>query len=138
MASSTKKVIDDIIEFVEVKTEQIKLKIITRVSRMLSGVIALSMLTLFSMFFLFFLSFAFAEMINSSLESTYLGYLLISGGYFLIILTVVLLLNRSCCNIGLLDFQCHRMTRKKSRKRGRSETENPKEKECKSGSNVLL
>lgn len=92
MASSTKKVIDDIIEFVEVKTEQIKLKIITRVSRMLSGVIALSMLALFSMFFLFFLSFAFAEMINSNLESTYLGYLIISGGYFLIILAVVLLL----------------------------------------------
>ncbi|MEO9482319.1 MAG: phage holin family protein [Ekhidna sp.] len=92
MASSTRKVIDSIIEFVEVKTEQIKLKIITRVARMLSGVIALSMLALFSMFFLFFLSFAFAEMINAGLDSTYLGYLIISGGYLLIILLIIVLL----------------------------------------------
>lgn len=92
MASSTRKVIDNIVEFIEVKTEQIKLKIISRVARMLSGVIALSMLALFSMFFLFFLSFAFAEMINAGLNSTYLGYLIISGGYLLIIIIVVLLL----------------------------------------------
>lgn len=92
MASSTRKVIDNIVEFIEVKTEQIKLKIITKIARMLSGVIALSMLGLFSMFFLFFLSFAFAEMINMGLDSTYLGYLIISGGYLLIILLVILLL----------------------------------------------
>lgn len=92
MASSARKVIDNIVEFIEVKTEQIKLKIITRVARMLSGVIALSMLALFSMFFLFFLSFAFAEMINIGLESDYLGYLIISGGYLLIIISIILLL----------------------------------------------
>lgn len=92
MASSTRQMIDNIIEFVEVKTEQIKLKIIAKVARMLSGVIALSMLALFSMFFLFFLSFAFAEMINSSLDSIYLGYLIIAGCYLLIIIIVLLLL----------------------------------------------
>ncbi|MEP1035338.1 hypothetical protein [Ekhidna sp.] len=92
MASSARKVIDNIVEFIEVKTEQIKLKIITRIARMLSGVIAISMLALFSMFFLFFLSFAFAEMINMNLDSSYLGYLIVSGGFFLIILIVILLL----------------------------------------------
>ncbi len=92
MASSARKVIDNIVEFIEVKTEQVKLKIIAKVARMLSGVIALSMLALFTMFFLFFLSFAFAEMINNGLDSNYLGYLIISGGYLLIIITVVLLL----------------------------------------------
>lgn len=92
MASSARQVIDNIIEFIEVKTEQIKLKIIARVARMLSGVIVLSMLGLFSMFFLFFLSFAFAEMLNESLGSNYLGYFIISGGYLLIIIVVILLL----------------------------------------------
>ncbi len=92
MASSTRKVIDNIVEFIEVKTEQIKLKIITRVARMLSGILALSMLALLSMFFLFFLSFAFAEMINIGLDSTYLGYLIISGGYLFVILLIIVLL----------------------------------------------
>ncbi|WP_436517717.1 phage holin family protein [Ekhidna sp. To15] len=92
MGSSARKVIDNIVEFIEVKTEQIKLKIISRVARMLSGVIALSMLALFTMFFLFFLSFAFAEMINIGLDSSYLGYLIIAGGYLLIIIIVILLL----------------------------------------------
>ncbi|MEQ9465994.1 MAG: phage holin family protein [Ekhidna sp.] len=91
MASSARKVIDNIIEFIEVKTEQIKLKIISRVARMLSGVIAISMLGMFSLFFLLFLSFAFAEMINIGLESTYLGYLIIAGAYLLVIILVVLL-----------------------------------------------
>ena len=92
MASSTRKAIDNIIEFIEVKTEQIKLKIITKVARMLSGVIALSMLALFSMFFLFFLSIAFAEMINNGMDSSYLGYLIIAGSYLFIIIIIVLLL----------------------------------------------
>ncbi|SNT19607.1 Putative Holin-X, holin superfamily III [Ekhidna lutea] len=91
MASSAKKVIDNIVEFIEIKTEQIKLRIIARVARMLSGVIAVSMIGLFAMFFIFFLSFAFAEMINHGLDSTYLGYLIIAGAYLLIIILVLLL-----------------------------------------------
>ncbi|WP_462247581.1 phage holin family protein [Ekhidna sp.] len=92
MASSARQVIDNIIEFIEVKTEQIKLKIIAKVARMLSGVIAISMLGLFSLFFLFFLSFAFAEIINQSLNSAFWGYLIIAGAYLLVIILIVLLL----------------------------------------------
>ena len=84
--------IDSLIEFIEIKTEQIKLKIISVVARMLSGVIAFSMLVLFSMFFLFFLSFAFAELINYWLDSNYIGYFIISGLFLLIIVVVILLL----------------------------------------------
>lgn len=91
MASSARKVIDNIVEFIEIKTEQIKLRIIARIAKMLSGVIALSMLALLSLFFLFFLTFAFAEMINSGLESTYLGYLIIAGAYLFLIIVVILL-----------------------------------------------
>lgn len=92
MASSTRKMIDNIVEFVEVKTEQIKLKILARVAKMLSGVLAVSMLGLFSMFFFFFLSFAVAEMINSELNSNYLGFFIIAGAYLLIIIIILLLL----------------------------------------------
>ncbi|WP_420576112.1 phage holin family protein [Ekhidna sp.] len=91
MASSARKVIDNIVEFIEVKTEQIKLRIIARVARMLSGVLALSMLAILTFFFLFFLSFAFAEMINAALDHTYYGYLIIASVYFLIIILVVIL-----------------------------------------------
>ena len=92
MASSAKKVIDNIVEFIEVKTEQIKLRIIARVARILSGVFALSIIAVLAFFFLFFLSFAFAEMINESLNSPYLGYLMIAGAYLLIIIILFLLL----------------------------------------------
>ena len=91
MAASTKQVIDNVIEFVEVKTEQIKLKIIARVAKMLSGVIAISVSLLFGFFFLFFLSYAFAEMLNDILESSYLGFLLIAGVYLLVIVITILL-----------------------------------------------
>ncbi len=92
MATSTKKMIDNIIEFVEIKIEQIKLKIITRVARMLSGIIALSINILFALFFLFFLSFALAEIINKVLESSYLGFLIIAGAYLLVIILVFILM----------------------------------------------
>lgn len=91
MASSAKKVIDNIVEFVKVKAEQIKLRIIARMARMLSGVIALSISALFGMFFLFFISFAFAEMINQALNSKFYGFLIIAAAYLLIIIVMVVL-----------------------------------------------
>lgn len=91
MASSARKVIDNIIEFVEIKTEQIKLRIIARVARMLSGIMALSIVTILAFFFLFFISFAFAEMINAAMNHTYYGYLIIAGVYLLIIILVMIL-----------------------------------------------
>ncbi|WP_420317775.1 phage holin family protein [Ekhidna sp.] len=91
MASSARKVIDNIVEFIEIKTEQIKLRIISRIARMLSGVIALSLLAVFGLFFFFFLSFAMAELINIGMDSAYLGYLIISGFYLLIIIIVTIL-----------------------------------------------
>ncbi|MEQ8906363.1 phage holin family protein [Ekhidna sp.] len=94
MASSASKVINNIVEFIEIKTEQIKLRIIARVAKMLSGVIAVSMLSLLLLFFLFFLTFAFAEMINAGLESPYWGYLIMAGAYFLLIIIVVLLVKK--------------------------------------------
>lgn len=92
MASSARKVIDNIVEFIEVKTEQIKLRVMAHVARMLSGVIALSVTAMLMFFFLFFLSFGLSEIINASLESTYYGYLIVAGGYFVIIVLVIILL----------------------------------------------
>lgn len=91
MASSAKKVIDNIVEFVEIKTEQIKLRIIARVAKMLSGVIAVALLGFFSLFFIFFLSFAFAQLINFWMGSIYWGYLIIASLYLLVIIVIFLL-----------------------------------------------
>ena len=92
MASSARKVIDSIIAFIEVKTEQIKLKIIAALAKLLSGVLSAAILAVLAFFFLFFLSFAFAEMINARLSSDYLGFLIIAGAYLIIIMIILALL----------------------------------------------
>jgi len=92
MASSTRKLIDNIIEFVEVKTEQIKLRIISRVAKMLSAVLTFSIVALLAFFFFFFISFAFAELMNDYLSSEYYGYFIIAGVYFIFILIIILLM----------------------------------------------
>ena len=94
MASSARKVIDTIVEFIEVKAEQIKLRIITRVAKLLSGVIAFSMVAILGFFCLFFLSFALAVILNSTLNSPYLGYLIIAGAYLLVIIIILTLVKK--------------------------------------------
>lgn len=101
MSSSARKLIENIVEFVEVKTEQIKLRIIARVAKMLSGVIALSVVAILGFFFLFFLSFAFAIMINIKFESEFLGYFIMAGVYLTIIFIVLLLLKNQVLQKGI-------------------------------------
>lgn len=91
MASSTKKMMESVVEFIEVKTEQTKLRMIAWGARMLSGALALAVVGMLSFFFVFFLSFAFAAMINEGLGSTYLGFLIIAGGYLIVIGLMLLL-----------------------------------------------
>lgn len=92
MASTSKKLVDSIIAFVEIKAEQLKLRVITAVAKLLSSVIALSMSVLLGFFCLFFLSFAFAEMMNEGLQSAYFGYFIIAGVYFVFILLMIMLI----------------------------------------------
>ena len=92
MSSTIGRLISNLTEYIEVKTEQLKLKIISRFARVLSNIIAFAMLAMLGLFFFFFVSFAAAEMLNQVLESTHLGYWCIAGGYLLIIILIFVLL----------------------------------------------
>jgi hypothetical protein len=91
MATSIRKIVDQIAEYAEIKTEQIKLKFITRVSRLLATVLSLVLIGMLGLLFLLFLSLSVGEMINEALYSKYLGYLIVTGIYFILIIIVLLL-----------------------------------------------
>ena len=91
MANAIGKVIQNITEYIEIKTEQIKLKIVARLARTLSAVLSSSFVAMMGLFFILFLSFAVALSLNSYFENDYAGFYIIAGFYFLIILITFIL-----------------------------------------------
>lgn len=94
MATSIRKIVDQIAEYAEIKTEQIKLKFVSKVSRLLATVLSLVVIGFLCLIFLFFISFSIGEVLNEALQSAYWGYFIISG-FYLILVIVVLLLARA-------------------------------------------
>lgn len=94
MASATGEFVNKIQEYIEVKTEQVKLLVMGKVAKGLSGVLVLSLAVLLSFFLLFFLSFGLANVFNEWLDSSYLGYFILCGFYLLLICIVVILARR--------------------------------------------
>ncbi|MEQ9405341.1 MAG: hypothetical protein RIM99_17260 [Cyclobacteriaceae bacterium] len=92
MASSIGDIVERITEYIQIKTEQVKLKIIAHVSRILANVIALCFIVIVGFFFMFFLSFSVGSLLNEVFESEYLGHLTIAGFYLLLILIIFLLM----------------------------------------------
>lgn len=84
-------VVDRITEYLKIKGQQIKLEIVSRSARLLSHVIVVGLLTVLGLFFLFFTSFGFSVLLNELFESAYLGYLIVAGVYFLVILLIAIL-----------------------------------------------
>lgn len=91
MAQSVSEIVERITEYFQVKMELIKLKIIGQVSRLLANVLVLFLITLIAFFFVFFLSFSIGSYLNGVLESGYLGHLIVSGFYLLLIIIIFLL-----------------------------------------------
>lgn len=94
MANSVGDLIDKIKEYIELKTEQLKLLAIERLAKVLSGILSISIIFFISLFFLFFLSFAFANYLNGIFESTFIGYLILCGIYVLMTLILAFLIKR--------------------------------------------
>lgn len=94
MATSIRKIVDQIAEYAEIKTEQIKLKFISRVSKLLASVLSLVLIGFLGLLFLFFLSFSIGQVLNESLESAYWGFFIVSG-FYLVLVVIVLLLARA-------------------------------------------
>lgn len=91
MATSIRKIVDQIAEYAEIKTEQIKLKFITKVSRLLATVLSLILIGFLGLLLLFFLSLSVGEVLNESLDSKYWGHFIVTGFYFVLVVIVVLL-----------------------------------------------
>ena len=92
MASSIGDVVERISEYVQIKTEQAKLKAIRYISRMLANIITLLFVTIIGFFFFFFLSFSLGSLLNEALSSKFLGHLLIASFYLLLIIIIFLLM----------------------------------------------
>jgi len=87
-------VIDKVTEYLKIKGEKIKLDIIASVSKIMAYVICFILLLLIGFFFLVFASITAGAVINQALESNYLGYLIITG-FYLIVLIIILILLRT-------------------------------------------
>jgi len=85
-------VIDRITDYLKVKGEKLKLDIIASVSRIMAYVISFILILLIGFFFLVFASITAGALINEALDSSYLGYLMISGFYLIVLIVVLLLL----------------------------------------------
>jgi hypothetical protein len=91
MASSVGDIIEKITEYIQIKTELIKLKLVGYISRVLANVLAFVFIAIIAFFFIFFLSFSLGSYLNTYFESEYLGHLVVTGFYLLLIIIIFLL-----------------------------------------------
>ena len=94
MSSSVSQLIQTISEYIEVKTERIKLKIVSKSASIASLVLSLSVFLGIAFFLIFFLSFGLAFLLNDLLRSSYLGFLLVASFYLILSLVVLVLFKR--------------------------------------------
>ncbi len=87
-------IIERVNDYFKLKAEQIKLEVMARVARLLGHVAVLAAIAFLSLFTVLFLSFALANYLNELLESSHLGYLILGGFYFLIMIIIALLAKR--------------------------------------------
>ena len=94
MSGALGDTIDKLKEYIEIKTEQVKLKVLAQVAKVASNAIALATILVFSFFLVFFLSFGIAHLLNEVLESTFWGFLIIAGFYLLLVIVILLLMQK--------------------------------------------
>ncbi len=84
--------IDKISEYIRLKGEKLKLEIITQISRLLAHLVAFLFIAVIGVFFLIFASLSLGAYLNWVLDSTFLGYLIVGGLYFIILIGIFFLL----------------------------------------------
>ena len=91
MSNAVSDYIQHISDYIEIKFERLKLKAISKAAKASSVLISLGLLLVIVFFVVFFLSFGLASLLNDRLESNYLGFLIVSG-FYLVLITIVLIL----------------------------------------------
>ena len=92
MESSLSDIVEKITQYIHVKTELIKLKLISFIARVVSNLIALFTISLIGIFFILFLSFGIGAYLNELIESSYAGYFIVSAFYLVLIILMFILL----------------------------------------------
>ena len=93
MESSTiNKLKEALTGYLKVKIELLKLDITEHLSKVLAQVIALMIIFIVALFVLAFASLTLANFLNGIWDSTYLGYLVLTGIYVLLLFIVIYLL----------------------------------------------
>lgn len=87
--------LDKLSGYIQTKGEKIKLDVIAQVSKLLAHFVAFLMVGLVGFFFFIFGSITLGAFLNEVLESVYLGYLILTGFYFILLIIIVLLLKTS-------------------------------------------
>lgn len=88
------KLIENLTGFIKVKIELLKLDILEEISQGIAALFSLVILMVLALFVLAFGSLTLAIFINNWADSPYLGYLIITG-FYTIVLIVVLILART-------------------------------------------
>lgn len=94
MANEIGKMISNISDYIEIKFERLKLRVITKVAKVMSAAISLSLITVLFLFLILFLSMAVAFLINDAMDSNYLGFFIVAG-FYLVIIVIILILVKS-------------------------------------------
>ena len=94
MPNSDSNLIQNITDFIEVKIERIKLRLISATAAFFSTALSISLFIAIAFFMVFFFSFGIAYLLNQSLDSDYIGFLIVGSFYLLVILIVLFLFKR--------------------------------------------
>ena len=89
---------NNIVEFFEIKVQELKLKTIQTTSQVLAILILIITISSLAFLFVLFSSFALGTLFNELLDSQYLGFLIVAGIYLLLIITIVILFQRNIIN----------------------------------------
>ncbi len=92
MAGAIGDTVDKLTQLIEIKVEQLKLKLIEKAASILANIISLSFALVIIFFLLFFVSLGCANLVNELLKSNFWGYFIMSGFYLVSIIIIAIFL----------------------------------------------
>ena len=84
--------LDKLTDYLKIRGDQLKVDVLARLAKVLAYAIVFVLIGFLGIFFLIFAGFTFSIYLNEVLESTYLGYLIVTGIIFLKLVIIFLLL----------------------------------------------
>jgi hypothetical protein len=84
--------IDKLTEFLQVRVDKLKLDLLARLSKLFANLLSLFLIIIVGLFFSMFLSVALGAYINEIYESAYIGYLIVSGCYLVLLILIFILM----------------------------------------------